>query len=245
MTFLINVLEVLMKKICSICKVEKDIMEFRKSGKYYRSECKECSKVLFKEWYERTKVDRKEYASRVHKEYYKKNKEKILTYQKKYRENNKDKIKAYKNLYYQNNKEYVDNKNKDNYVKYNEYYRNYYKNNKEKIKQYISSKLKDNKYRMKKQVRNMLYDSFKRKNKIKRESAEQLLGCDLDFFVSYLLQTYKKTYGIEWDTVEKVHIDHIVPLASAKTEEDIVKLCYYTNLQLLKAEDNLKKSFKE
>ena len=31
-----------MKKICNMCKVEKDITEFRKSGKYYRSECKEC-----------------------------------------------------------------------------------------------------------------------------------------------------------------------------------------------------------
>ena len=245
MTFLIDVLEILMKKICNMCKVEKDITEFRKSGKYYRSECKECSKILFKDWYERTKVDRKEHVSKVHKEYYKKNKEIILTYQKKYRENNKDKIKAYKKVYYQNNKEYVDNKNKDNYVKYKEYYRNYYKNNKEKIKQYISSKLKDNKYRMKKQVRNMLYDSFKRKNKIKKESAEQLLGCDLDFFISYLLETYKKNYGVDYDNKEKVHIDHIIPLATAETEEDVIKLCHYTNLQLLKAKDNLKKGAKK
>ena len=33
MTFLTNVLEILMKKICRICKVEKDIIEFRKSAK--------------------------------------------------------------------------------------------------------------------------------------------------------------------------------------------------------------------
>lgn len=231
-------------KVCRICGEIKDISQFRKSGKYYRGECKECSKILFKKWYEETKVDRKEHVSRVHKEHYKKNKEIILAYQKKYRENNKDKIKAYKKVYYQNNKEYVDNKNKDNYVKYNEYYRNYYKNNKEKIKQYISSKLKDNKYRMKKQVRNMLYDSFKRKNKIKKESAEQLLGCDLDFFVNYLLETYKKNYGVEYDNKEKVHIDHIIPLATAKTEDDVIRLCHYSNLQLLKAEDNLRKSDK-
>ena len=39
----------------------------------------------------------------------------------------------------------------------------------------------------------------------------------------------------------KYHIDHIVPLATAQTEEDVIKLCHYTNLQLLTAKDNLEK----
>ena len=60
----------------------------------------------------------------------------------------------------------------------------------------------------------------------------------------YLLETFKNRYGYEWNGVEPVHIDHIIPLATAKTENDVVKLCYYTNLQLLKAEDNLKKGAK-
>lgn len=44
--------------------------------------------------------------------------------------------------------------------------------------------------------------------------------------------------------LKKVHIDHIIPLATAKTEEDVIKLCHYTNLQLLKGEDNLSKGDK-
>ena len=58
----------------------------------------------------------------------------------------------------------------------------------------------------------------------------------------YLLKTFKDRYGYEWDGKESVHIDHIMPLATAKTEEEVIKLCYYTNLQLLKAEDNWRKS---
>ena len=90
----------------------------------------------------------------------------------------------------------------------------------------------------------MIYDSFKRQHRVKKRHSEELLGCDLDFFVNYLLDTYKNNYGIEWDKIEKVHIDHIIPLATAKTEEDVIKLCHYKNLQLLKAKDNLKKSDK-
>ena len=46
---------------------------------------------------------------------------------------------------------------------------------------------------------------------------------------------------MEYNGTQKVHIDHIIPLATAQTEYDVYKLCHYTNLQLLNAEDNLKK----
>ena len=38
-----------------------------------------------------------------------------------------------------------------------------------------------------------------------------------------------------------MYIDHIVPLATATTENEVLKLCHYKNLQLLTAEDNLAK----
>ncbi len=99
-------------------------------------------------------------------------------------------------------------------------------------------------YKLKEQARDAIRKSFRGVLKGKRGRTTKILGCDLDFFVNYLLETYKNNYGVEYDNKEKVHIDHIIPLATAKTKEDVIKLCHYTNLQLLKAEDNLKKNDK-
>jgi hypothetical protein len=47
-----------------------------------------------------------------------------------------------------------------------------------------------------------------------------------------------ENYGALWC------IDHIIPLASAKTQEEVEHLNHYTNLQPLLNEDNLKKGKK-
>lgn len=99
-------------------------------------------------------------------------------------------------------------------------------------------------YRLKKQLRNCIYKSFTKKNFYKKEQTQNIIGCEYATFIRYLLQTYKDNYGIEWDGIEKVHIDHIIPLATTNDERGIIRLCHYTNLQLLKAKDNLVKSSK-
>lgn len=86
------------------------------------------------------------------------------------------------------------------------------------------------------------YNSDYSKNE--KSKSYKILGCDYKFLNNYLLQTFKDNYGYEWDEKEPVHIDHIIPLATAKTEKEIIKLCHYKNLQLLKAKDNLKKGSK-
>lgn len=86
--------------------------------------------------------------------------------------------------------------------------------------------------------------AFARRGYSRGTKTETLLGCGWADLLSHL---ETKLYGgmtVEDLLSPRVHIDHIVPLCSAKTEEDLVALCHYTNLQPLWAEDNLSKSGK-
>ncbi len=47
--------------------------------------------------------------------------------------------------------------------------------------------------------------------------------------------------GMSWERFDEVHIDHIIPMKTAKTEADVLRLNHYTNLQPLWAHDNMKK----
>lgn len=247
-------------KVCNKCGKEKPLTEFiyRKSENRYSNPCKECKKIYLKEYAsknaKRLKKYRDEYylLNREHKleyqkEYREENKEEIRNKQKKYNSSNYDKTKQYKHDYYIKNKEEILDKQKkyveENYEERKEYRRQYFINNKSKIYEYVYSKKKNDKvFKLRAQVRNMLWESFNRKSKWKTIKGHEILGCEIDYFIEYLLKTYKDNYGYEWDGKEEVHIDHIIPLSTAKTEEEIIKLCHYTNLQLLKAEDNRKKS---
>ena len=93
--------------------------------------------------------------------------------------------------------------------------------------------------------------------KSKECSALDYLGCSWEYFVSHLeSQFYDRLESTAWyaTTGEKMtfdnygfygwHLDHIIPLDTSKTEEDVKRLSHYTNFQPLWAEDNLAKSNK-
>lgn len=211
------------KKICKTCGIEKDIIDFPKTKRHYRNECKLCRKEKMKEY---------------NKEYYLEHKDKLSIANKKYKECHEIETKEYNKNYYIKNKEKIINnvnkyqqENKNKIVKRQEEY------NKKRMQ-------KDNVFRLKVNIRNTVNRSFTRKKYRKNKRTEQILGCSIDSFIKYILQTYKDKYGYEWDGKEVVHIDHITPLATAKTEEEVFMLCNYTNLQLLKAKDNLIKGSK-
>lgn len=157
----------------------------------------------------------------------------------------KEQEREYKRQWYQAHKEEIAARQKTNRAARNASNRKYAHANRDKINHYVAEKrATDPIYKLKCQTRKIVYQSFARKGGIKPERSEQVIGLPIDDFVSYLKGTYKDVYGIEWDGVEKVHIDHIIPLATATTKEEVLRLCHYTNLRLITAEDNQRKGAK-
>ena len=140
--------------------------------------------------------------------------------------------------------------------------RNYYQANKEKLNKYAKEyKIKNseeikktrNKYQKKRLSEDFVYSfkfkinssirkSFKKRNCIKSKRTEEILGCTITEFIDYI--SSKFTEGMTLENHGKWHFDHIIPISSAKTEEDVIRLNHYTNLQPLWAEDNMKKGSK-
>ena len=181
----------------------------------------------------------------------------IKEYRRKYYQEHKEEIKkknsAYHKKWYSENKKYKELKNKEwlenNKEKRQLYVKEYERINhdrilKRKLERRKKRKETDKLYKLKEQSRDVIKKSFRGVLKGKRGKTTKILGCDLDFFVNYLLSTFKNNYGYDWDGKESVHIDHIIPLSIANSKEDVIKLCNYKNLQLLKARDNLKKGNK-
>ncbi len=101
---------------------------------------------------------------------------------------------------------------------------------------------KDELKRFIKNVRSLIYDSFKRGtngNFKKSLPTENILGCSIEFFMNHLQSKFSN--GMTFKNHGEWHIDHIIPISSAKTEEEVYLLSHYTNFQPLWSKDNLKK----
>lgn len=210
------------KKICSKCKFEKDVCEFHKhptSKLGVRGVCKVCRK------------NENEYNT----QYKEKNKEQIYLKNKLWLDNNPDYMKKYNKIYNLENREKLNNK-----------LINWRNNNKEKYLEHTRIKRKekydtDINFKLKLLIRSRI-------NKIinfnRNKGSIEILGCDIEYFKKYIEDQFTKNMSWENYGYYGWHIDHKTPLSSAKTEYEIYKLCHYTNLQPLWAEDNLKKSNK-
>jgi len=73
----------------------------------------------------------------------------------------------------------------------------------------------------------------------KSKSTLEILGCSYEEFKTHIESQF--TEGMSWNSLGDIHIDHIIPISSAQTIEEIYKLNHYTNLQPLWAKDNLVK----
>jgi len=102
----------------------------------------------------------------------------------------------------------------------------------------------DDFYRLKENLRSRVRGFLNRSRPYGKDSyTHELLGADYATVYSHIEALFVD--GMSWDLVGKeIHIDHIVPLASATNKEEAIKLFHYTNLQPLWAADNIRKGDK-
>lgn len=94
-------------------------------------------------------------------------------------------------------------------------------------------------FRLKCAIRGLVKSAFVRKGYKKTTKTCKILGCDFPELKKHLESQFEP--WMNWENYGKFNgqrnfgfdIDHIVPLVTAKNEEEVVKLCHYTNLQPL------------
>ena len=238
-----------MKK-CSKCKIEKEVKEFQKD-KHTKDglscSCSVCRRITSKKYYD----NNKEKESKRKKIYNQNNKEKERLRVKKWYQNNKEEYLSKQRIYYLNTKERQRERSRiyrqNNKEKISLRVKIYQKNNREIInknaRRYEAIRRKtDPMFKLKKLLRDRTYKAFKAKGYNKNTKTQQMLGVDWEVCKAHIERQFTK--GMSWDNSVEWHIDHIIPLASANTEEELKKLCHYSNLQPLWAVDNLIKSDK-
>jgi hypothetical protein len=106
---------------------------------------------------------------------------------------------------------------------------------KEKLKE-------DEMFALKKRLRSLMSNAFRSVAIAKSAETEAILGCSFEAFKAHIESQFLS--GMTWANREQWHLDHIVPLATAVTAEDVVRLNHFTNYRPLWAADNIAKGAK-
>ena len=182
-----------------------------------KKKCRTCGKLAELN----SKNECKECCKKRNREYYLKHRE--------------SRIKASQENYQQNKKERL------------EYAAQYRKDNKDSISkkyaQYMHKRRKsDPLFKLTTTCRTRIFQALQRRSYKKTKCSLELVGCSWLELQQHLESQF--TEGMSWDNYGEWHVDHIIPLCSAATEEEMLELFHYTNLQPLWAADNLKKQGK-
>jgi len=216
---------------CTRCDITKDVGSFYKRGDQLRPECKLCANLLCREYRAKQKtlditkpkkvlnIDEYNIILQKKRQYYIDNKSRISIKNKEQYQYDRDKVLAKNKKWKQQNPDYH--------------------------WQYISNRIcTDINLKIRISLRSRLHAAIK--NNRKSGSAVNDLGCSVEELKQHLESRFQ--YGMTWDNWNRNgwHIDHVKPLVSfdLSNREELLKACYYTNLQPLWAEDNLIKGGK-
>jgi len=224
-------------------KTPEEIKEYKRQWRIKNKERLDAKNKLNKDELSRKRKEKyKENSEKLkekRREYYAKNKEKELTRSKKYNEKNRDKILIKKKEYRDLNKDLINNKKKE-----------WDSNNRDKINEYVRNKRNtDEIFKLTSNCRSLIRKAIKRNGYTKKTKTHDILGCSYNEFKEHLELLWSHPNNLDengnvwmnWDNYglyngEPNHgwdIDHIIPLSTAITEESVIKLNHYTNLQPL------------
>lgn len=224
---------ILATKVCTRCNQEKSLSEFRKKLDKLTAACKTCLKHAYSVYLTPEKVEeQRESNKRYHAENKAARNRKSIEWHAKNKEVASERSSAWRD------------KNKQHLL---DYFSRYRKENLAKILDansiYCKSKREaDPLFAMRARMRCLIGNSIRNAGYSKRSKTSELLGCDWAVFKSHIESQFLT--GMTWANRQEWHIDHIVPLASACSEAEVIALNHYTNLQPLWSGDNIRKGAK-
>lgn len=214
-------------KECTKCKEVKELEEFyrRKAARDGRSSwCKVCH-------------SKKTKAHRVA------NPDKYRKWQREWYKNNHDYCQTRRD----NNRQSLRERSRERYWadpdKFRDKANRWARDNREKLNNYRKARIEQNSlFKTRHYMRNLIRNTLRNEGYEKKSRTHEILGCSYEELQTHLIQTFEMNYCIEYSPEYDLHIDHIYPVSLAKSESELIELNHYSNLQLLFAEDNLKKS---
>ena len=192
-----------------------------------------------------TPEERKAKKRESDRKYREANKEKIKAYHKQWRDKNREKLNEQQRERYKENPQAF-KESKERYVESHleqvkESRARYKKENRQKCTDYQRNKRQtDPVYRFRSSFIHLMSLYRKKKGYTGNKGTWEIVGCDFDTFLEYIQSQFEDGMTLENYGHSKGcwNIDHIVPICTAQTDEDIERLNHYTNLRPMWASEN-------
>ena len=177
---------------------------------------------------EENKLKQQIYMETYGKEYRENNRETLNNKAKVYRNDNVDEEKLRHKIYYDNNKEKI------------KIYREGYKTRRTEL--HREKMLNDSMYKLKHNIRSLISYTFRNEGYSKTSKTQDILGCSFEEFKTHIESQWEDwmtwdNYGNPKDGIYELNktwdLDHMVCISSAITEQEVIDLNHYTNLQPL------------
>ena len=210
-----------MRRRCNICEFVGEDFDFFKIKKKV---CDACLKKI---------NDDKQFKR-------KEKKEERKEYLKNWNLEHKEEKKEYNKKYYQENKENPEFKDRRN-----TYAKKYRENYPDRVRKCRYNNIKSRRqtdplFKLTCNLRNLIKNSLTKQGYTKKSKTYEIIGIRFEDFKLYIESKFVE--GMSWENYGEWHLDHIIPISSAKNEKELILLNKYTNFQPLWAIDNIRKS---